>query len=392
MINYSCVHCGKRMKITEDAGSKKARCPKCGSVVTLAGAKAAKRKSASRTRPGERTTSHPPVPEATHLTPAPAGRAPGSPRVAGEETGSSPPIHELPTRSESVPEMDHRLTSFLLPPLSSDELGRLGKYRVLEIIGAGGMGVVFKAEDPRLRRQVALKAMLPALAASPTARERFLREAQAAAAIQHDRVVAVYDVGEDNGVPYLAMPFLRGRSLEARLREAGGPLPTEEILRIGQEIAEGLAAIHDLGLIHRDVKPGNIWLEGDAGRVKILDFGLARAARADVQLTQEGSILGSPAYMAPEQASRKPIDPRTDLFSLGCVLYLMATGALPFEGDDALSTLLAVTSADPELPQKRNPAVPAGVSQLVMALLAKKPDDRPGSAREVIEAIEKLKE
>src|SRR5262249_4714197 len=132
---------------------------------------------------------------------------------------------------------------------------------VLEVLGAGGMGVVFKAEDPQLLRLVALKAMLPSLAASATARQRFLREAQAAAGIQHDNIVPIFDVGEDNGVPYLAMPFLRGESLESRLRKAEGPLPAAEVLRIGLQIAEGLAAIHELGLIHRDIKPGNIWLE-----------------------------------------------------------------------------------------------------------------------------------
>jgi serine/threonine protein kinase len=284
---------------------------------------------------------------------------------------------------------------------------------VLDVVGAGGMGVVFKAEDPRLRRLVALKAMLPALAASATSRERFLREAQAAAAIEHDRIVAVYDVGEDNGVPYLVMPFLKGESLETRLRRAGGPLPIPEVLYIGRQIAEGLQAIDQLGRIHRDIKPGNIWLEGTVGepgasatgvfrgepgssvpgvRVKILDFGLARAVSGDIQLTQEGLIVGSPAYMAPEQANRQPIDARADLFSLGCVLYLMATATLPFEGDDPLSTLLAITNAEPEPPEKRNPEVPAEVSRLILALLAKKPADRPGNAREVIERIERLRE
>ncbi len=374
MIKYSCVHCGQRMKITEEAGSKKACCPKCGSVVAIAGAKSGRRKSASGNSSRDRTTDLPAPPEATQIT-APSVRV-----VAGTDTGSSPPLQELPTRSETAPQVDRDLTRFLSPAQAPDEIGRLGKYRVLEVVGAGGMGVVFKAEDPRLLRAVALKAMLPALACSGTAHERFLREAQAAAAIQHDRIVAVFDVGEENGVPYLAMPFLRGESLEAHLRKAGGPLPTHEVLRIGREIAEGLSAIHDLGLIHRDIKPGNIWLEGDSRRVKILDFGLARASRGDVQLTQEGSILGSPAYMAPEQANRKPIDARADLFSLGCVLYLMATGALPFEGDDALSTLLAVTSVEPEPPKKRHPSVPASVSRLVMALLAKQAVDRPGSA------------
>jgi serine/threonine protein kinase len=268
------------------------------------------------------------------------------------------------------------------------------------------MGVVFKAEDTQLSRVVALKAMLPALAVSATARKRFVREAKAAAQIQHDHVVAIYQIGEANGIPYLAMPFLRGESLDKHLRDAGGPLPVEEVLGIAVQIAQGLAAIHELGLIHRDIKPGNIWLEapfspvspagrGEEGevphtRVKILDFGLARAAQGDTQLTQEGAIVGSPAYMAPEQANHQPVDARADLFSLGCILYLMTTGSLPFEGDDVLSTLLALTTKDPVPPHKRNPAVPENLSRLVMALLEKKPGDRPASARGVIKTIRAL--
>jgi serine/threonine protein kinase len=390
------------MKITEGAGSKKAKCRKCGSVVSIAGAKPGRRKTNAASGSGERTTAFSPGPEPTHrIAPAPDESA---------ETGSSPAIQELPTRTETA-EVDRNLTSFLWPPLSPGEIGRLGKYRVLEVLGAGGMGVVFKAEDPQLRRLVALKAMLPSLAASETARQRFLREAQAAASIQHDYIVPIYDIGEDNGVPYLAMPFLRGETLETRLRKLGRPLPIAEVLRIGLQIAEGLSAIHELGLIHRDVKPANIWLEErtvgqafqpdssgprQAGkpdlpyRIKILDFGLARAARSDAQLTQEGLIVGSPAYMAPEQANRQAVDARADLFSLGCVLYLMATGALPFEGDDVLATLLAVTSADPVPPEERNSEVPEGVSRLVMSLMEKKPADRPDDARAVIESIRKL--
>src|SRR5207248_941786 len=145
-----------------------------------------------------------------------------------------------------------------------------------------------------LEREVAVKAMLPALAANPTARQRFLREARAAAALLHDRIVAIYQVGEDRGVPFLAMPFLRGESLETRLGR-GSPLAEAEARRIGRELAEGLGAILERGMIHRDIKPGNVWLEGEAGRVKVLDFGLARS-RGDSQLTQEGSLVGSPAF------------------------------------------------------------------------------------------------
>src|SRR5437764_5748351 len=164
--------------------------------------------------------------------------------------------------------------------------------------------------------------MRPALASGKAARQRFLREARAAAAVKHDHIVTIYAVGEDRGVPFLAMEFLEGEPLDARL-EREKNLPMAEVLRIAREISEGLAGAHDKGLIHRDIKPANVWLEGQWGRVKILDFGLARAAREHAQLTQTGAILGTPAYMAPEQARGETVDARCDLFSLGCVLYRM---------------------------------------------------------------------
>jgi formylglycine-generating enzyme required for sulfatase activity len=289
------------------------------------------------------------------------------------------------------------LCDFLAPSQQPDELGRLGPYRVLEVLGAGGMGVVFRADDPQLRREIALKAMLPALAASASARQRFLREAQAAAAIKHDHIVTIHQVGEDRGAPFLAMEFLEGEPLEDRLQRAG-KLPVPEALRIGREMAEGLAAAHERGLIHRDIKPANVWLEsrGERGgstprfRVKILDFGLARAANAESHLTQQGAIVGTPAYMAPEQATGQPVDARCDLFSLGCVLYRMLTGQSPFRGPDALSTLLAVTSQTPRPPREVDPAIPRALSDLVVRLLAKNPAERPASAHEVADTLAAL--
>src|SRR5262249_258055 len=155
-----------------------------------------------------------------------------------------------------------------------------------------------------------------------------------------------YQVGEDRGVPFLAMQLLEGESLEARL-DRQGRLPATETLRIGREIAEGLAAAHDKGLIHRDIKPANVWLEGEKGRVKVLGLGLARASTGESQLTQQGVVVGTPSYMAPEQANGKDVDSRCDLFSLGCVLYRMCTARLPFKGSDTLSTLMAVASQQP---------------------------------------------
>jgi WD40 repeat protein len=277
----------------------------------------------------------------------------------------------------------------LAPPQGPGEVGRLGPYRILKVLGAGGMGVVFQAEDPALERLVALKAMMPALAASATAKKRFLREAKSAAAIKHDHIVSIYQVGEDRGVPFLAMEFLTGEALGERLTREE-KLPPAEVLRIGREVASGLAAAHEAGLIHRDIKPGNLWLEGQRGRVKILDFGLARTGRDDAQLTQSGAIVGTPAFMAPEQAEGQAVDARCDLFSLGCVLYRMSTGQLPFQGTDTMRTLLALAVKAPSPPREINPEVPAALSDLVMRLLAKDPAARPQTAAEVVAALEAL--
>lgn len=284
---------------------------------------------------------------------------------------------------------------FLAPAVDPNELGCLGHYRVRKVLGAGGMGVVFQAYDPQLDRLVALKAMLPTMAASASAKRRFLREARAAAAIKHDHIVTIYQVGEDRGAPFLAMELLEGESLHDRVLRKGR-LPLEQTLRIGREIALALAAAHGRDLIHRDIKPGNIWLESRATamealpcaeRVKLLDFGLARATAEDARLTQVGAIVGTPAYMAPEQFRGEPVDARCDLFSLGCVLYRMATGEQPFKGADSIATLMAVTTEAPRPPQELDPTLPPAFCALIMRLLAKQPEDRPSSAQAVVEAI-----
>ncbi|HXG46836.1 MAG TPA: serine/threonine-protein kinase, partial [Methylomirabilota bacterium] len=194
------------------------------------------------------------------------------------------------------------LTAASLPP-EADAPGplpdRLDHFRILKLLGQGGMGAVYLAEDTRLGRQVALKTLRPELAAKPAARERFLREARLAAAVEHEHIVPIYHVGEADGIPYLAMPVLKGQSLDELLKRSPKP-SVAQVVRLARQIAEGLAAAHARGLIHRDIKPGNIWIEPTVGgRVKILDFGLARPQQDDTHLTQSGAVVGTPAYMAP---------------------------------------------------------------------------------------------
>ncbi len=313
--------------------------------------------------------------------PAPAvGAASDDSSATVEDTGDTGT--NAPADSGAVAE-DY---PFLTPSSDPSELGRLGAYRVLKVLGTGGMGIVFLAEDVHLQRSVALKVLKPALAANEAHRQRFLREARAAAKVQHDHVVTIYQVGQERDGSFLAMELLEGVSLEHRLR-AQEPLPIAEIVRIGRETTEGLAAAHERGLIHRDIKPANLWLESPKGRVKILDFGLARSASENVHLTDSGAILGTPAYMAPEQARGEPVDARCDLFSLGCVLYRLGTGALPFPGENTLTVLNALATLSPRPVAEVNPAVPPALSELIMQLLSKDAAQRPVSAREVADRL-----
>jgi serine/threonine protein kinase len=295
---------------------------------------------------------------------------------------------------------------FLRPGDRPGVLGTLGKYEVEEVIGQGGMGIVLKAFDATLHRHVALKVLSPALAVSATARRRFTREAQAAA-VRHEHIVAVHGVAEADGVPYLVMQYVAGESLQARLDRAG-PLDVAEVVRIGLQVASGLAAAHAQGLIHRDIKPANILLECRSRKrpacglpaepasgplaatkeyVKITDFGLARAVD-DVGLTRSGVVAGTPEYMAPEQARGEDIDHRADLFSFGSVLYALCTGRPPFRGPTAVAVLRQVRDAAPTPIRSLNPAVPAWLEALVARLHARGPAERFQSAAEVAALLE----
>jgi serine/threonine protein kinase/ABC-type branched-subunit amino acid transport system substrate-binding protein len=276
-----------------------------------------------------------------------------------------------------------------LPPATP--LVRLGPFRIVESLGEGGMGRVYRAEDSLLGREVALKVMKPELVCQRPARQRFLREARAVAALQHDHIVPILQVGEDQDVPYIVMPLLAGESLTRRL-EREPRFPCREVLRIGRETAEGLAAAHEKGLVHRDIKPGNLWLEAPTGRVKILDFGLVRAETESEGITREGVLLGSPGYMSPEQVNGQAVDPRTDLFSLGCVLYRMATGKSPFTGDNMMAVLRATAEHEPPPAHTCHPHVPQPLSVLIGQLLEKRPQDRPASARIVADSLREMEQ
>jgi serine/threonine protein kinase len=282
-----------------------------------------------------------------------------------------------------------RRFDFLGPPGDDGELGWLAHYRVRSLVGEGGIGLVFLAEDTLLSRPVALKVIKPEMAGAEGVQSRFVREAQATAAIKHDHIVTIYQVGRDNDIMFLAMEYLQGLSLQRWLERSRQP-SMDLVLRIGREISAGLAAAHRHGLIHRDIKPANIWLEAPSGRVKILDFGMARSQRDDVQITHSGTVVGTPVYMAPEQARGETVSASSDLFSLGCVLYRLCTGRLPFEGETIMAVLSALASDTPRSLRLIDPDVRPALDELVMRLLAKDPAARPASAQAVVEAIKAI--
>lgn len=302
---------------------------------------------------------------------------------------SFPPTPFMRALGRALSEVEEEVHRFLRPAELPDELGRLGPYRVLGVLGAGGMGVVLLADEPALNRRVALKVVRPHLASDPRARQRFQREARAMAAIVHDHVVQIYRIDEDAGVPFLAMPLLNGETLgDALTRE--NRLAPAAATEIGRQIAEGLAAAHARGLVHRDLKPGNVWLEPrreNEVRVRLLDFGLARAITGDSELSSPGGIAGTPGYMSPEQARGQNLDERSDLFSLGIVLYRVVTGVAPFQGENQFVTLHLIATSTPLSAKLLVPEVPARLSELIDRLLEKNPADRPQSAQAVADEL-----
>jgi serine/threonine protein kinase/formylglycine-generating enzyme required for sulfatase activity len=275
--------------------------------------------------------------------------------------------------------------SYLAPSSRVDSLGRLGHYEILEVVGSGAFGTVLKGFDEKLHRVVAIKVLAPEMASTSPARKRFLREARSSAAVRHDNVVSIYAV-EDEPIPYLVMEYIPGQTLQQRL-DGTGPLSIQEVLRIGKQIAEGLAAAHAQELIHRDIKPGNILLDTSVNdHVKITDFGLARTAD-DASMTQSGMIAGTPLYMAPEQALGQKLDQRADLFSFGSVLYQMLSGRPPFRAPNTVAVLKRVVEDAPRPIQEIIPEVPQWAGELIGHLHAKDPNQRYSSAREVSDIL-----
>lgn len=276
---------------------------------------------------------------------------------------------------------------FLEPSDSPAMLGRLGQYDVIEPLGCGGMGIVLKGYDQDLNRYVAIKVLAPHYATSSAARKRFAREGQASAAVVNPHVVAIHGVSTDGRLPYLVMPYVRGESLQQRIDQAG-PLKLKEVLRIGMQAARGLQAAHEQGLVHRDIKPGNILLERGVDRVLLTDFGLARAVD-DASMTRSGVIAGTPQYMSPEQARGDAVDHRSDLFSLGSCLYAMCAGRPPFRADNTMGLLNRIVEGSSRPICEVNPDVPPWLGTIISWLHSKKPEDRFESAGELADLLER---
>jgi len=276
-----------------------------------------------------------------------------------------------------------RWDQFVSPPLSDADFGSIGPYRLLARQGEGGMGCVFRSIDTRTEQLVAVKILHPKFAKDLTSQKRFMRELSALQKISSPHVVAVRDVGQIGPLPYLVMEFLKGTNLNgycARFQS----LPIHEVLRIAIETVLGLSAVHDSGIIHRDLKPDNLWVESPSLNLKIIDFGLAHAMSEELRLTRTGTFIGTPSFMSPEQAGGGAIDHRSDFFSLGCILYELTTGKRPFDRANIISTLSAIATHTPKHPKDLQPELPQDLSQLIMDLLEKSPNNRPGDCKEIL--------
>lgn len=258
---------------------------------------------------------------------------------------------------------------------------QMGPYRLLREIGGGGMGTVYEAEDTRLGRRVAIKLLPPEYSRDRRAKERFLREARSAAAVDHPNLCTIHDVGESGGRLYIVLSFYEGETLRERIRR--GPLSLAEARDVAMQVARGLARAHEAGIVHRDIKPANVILTR-RGEAKILDFGIARLAGDEASLTRTGASWGTPAYMSPEQARGEPVDERTDVWSLGVMLYEMLAGRRPFGGEGMEAVVTAILTRKPEPLERARPDVPPELAHVVERALTKDPEERYGSAAELL--------
>ncbi len=313
--------------------------------------------------------------------------------LSGGENGSTAdtsPVVNTPGECDAELESQRALVadrlSFLAPSDDPRMLGRMGVYEILGVVGYGAMGVVLKAFEASLNRHVALKVLWPHLAVLGAARQRFARESRAAAAVVHEHVVPIYAVDEFRGLPYIVLRYVPGRSLQERIARQGR-LQLEEVLRIGRQIALALDAAHSQGLVHRDVKPANILLENGIERVLVTDFGLARAAD-DASLTHSGMVAGTPQFMAPEQARGDAIDHRSDLFSLGSVMYTMCAGHAPFRAETMVGVLNRICNTEPRDLREVNPEVPEWLARFIQRLMTKSVERRFQTAAEVARILE----
>lgn len=281
-----------------------------------------------------------------------------------------------------------QLRTLLAEPSHPELLGRIGRYEIEQLVGRGGMGLVFRAHDTELHRVVAIKTLGLHLVPIAAARERFIREARACAGLSHPHVVPTYDVITDGPIPALVMQYIAGPTLDQQIRESG-PVNWQQALHLAIQLADALCAAHAQGLVHRDIKPGNVMLEADAGRALLMDFGLVRILD-DATLTHSGVLAGTPQFMSPEQARGESVDERSDLFALGSLIYYMITGRAPFQADQPMAVLNRICNQPHQPLTQLLPAIPIELSRIVDQLLAKRAKQRIPSARQLRDRLTEL--